>query len=487
MKLSDRNIFNLVNYSYYTLCLIGLSWQVCEISLNYFQFLTVSSIKITMPGKEKRKALNVCFNSRAIFHATKFKEIFNDYNSTETGRSKILAVKLERDRIWGKYRLMKFYGVGGKIIEGCKDIEWDIDCYFDQTEILRKIFTISDRFQISLAFEDMFQSPNSFGQRFIFRDMICYHVTSNISRVVELSWDPDIGNPRSHFPKSLKIKTVNIDGKGLPVQLLGRIDQIAAVLSPEQKLPWIEFAFTPWLWPQFNNTNVHYDISANSYVTDRMTAPYIDSCQDYTELGFIDHNDAINSCINDIILQRYGKCYYSKLYSHKTSCILQDNQKVGVLGDLIWYFRDECTLRYKEPDCHSEDMFSKIRPLTGNIGYNLLTFSAPPSKDPSFEIASQAKIAVIDYVTYILGACGTWFGFSFLTINPANSFPNPNTSSDSEQETETNGVTNSLYKIRIRKLEVKQTHQKREIVGLKNQLSKFDREFAILKNDRASS
>ena len=38
----------------------------------------------------------------------------------------MLAVKLERDGIWGKYRLMKFCGAGGKIIEGCRDIEWEL-------------------------------------------------------------------------------------------------------------------------------------------------------------------------------------------------------------------------------------------------------------------------------------------------------------------------------------------------------------------------
>ena len=31
---------------------------------------------------------------------------------------------------------------------------------------------------------------------------------------------------------------------------------------------------------------------------------------------------------------------------------------------------------------------------------------------------SKPKIDDIDYVTYILGALGSWFGFSFIGINP---------------------------------------------------------------------
>ena len=38
---------------------------------------------------------------------------------------------------------------------------------------------------------------------------------------------------------------------------------------------------------------------------------------------------------------------------------------------------------------------------------------------PRSEVVSQPKIAMIDYITYVLGACGTWFGFSFLILNPA--------------------------------------------------------------------
>lgn len=37
---------------------------------------------------------------------------------------------------------------------------------------------------------------------------------------------------------------------------------------------------------------------------------------------------------------------------------------------------------------------------------------------PSFRIASKAKIEDIDLITYILGALGSWIGFSFLGFNP---------------------------------------------------------------------
>ena len=37
---------------------------------------------------------------------------------------------------------------------------------------------------------------------------------------------------------------------------------------------------------------------------------------------------------------------------------------------------------------------------------------------PSFMMESKARINVIDFITYIMGALGSWIGFSFLLINP---------------------------------------------------------------------
>lgn len=38
--------------------------------------------------------------------------------------------------------------------------------------------------------------------------------------------------------------------------------------------------------------------------------------------------------------------------------------------------------------------------------------------EPSFTLESKPRIDNIDYVTYILGALGSWLGFSFLGVNP---------------------------------------------------------------------
>ena len=46
--------------------------------------------------------------------------------------------------------------------------------------------------------------------------------------------------------------------------------------------------------------------------------------------------------------------------------------------------------------------------------------------DPSFRIESKPRIDNIDYITYICGALGTWFGICALNFNPFPIFFKPN-------------------------------------------------------------
>ena len=58
-------------------------------------------------------------------------------------------------------------------------------------------------------------------------------------------------------------------------------------------------------------------------------------------------------------------------------------------------------------------MIDEIGGATGMLG---------PSNVPSQRIVSRPKIENIDYMTYILGALGSWIGFSFIRLNPVNKF-----------------------------------------------------------------
>ena len=78
-------------------------------------------------------------------------------------------------------------------------------------------------------------------------------------------------------------------------------------------------------------------------------------------------------------------------------------------------YRKECEMKYSHSDCKLVNIYTTAEVeerRSGDSGRSLV-IASELSKDPSIEISSQPKIANIDYVTYVLGACGTWFGFVF--------------------------------------------------------------------------
>lgn len=83
-------------------------------------------------------------------------------------------------------------------------------------------------------------------------------------------------------------------------------------------------------------------------------------------------------------------------------------------------FQPECVTMYARDDCNKTTIFTQVETLSTPVLVKLpnLLFSKQPDYDPSFVLESKPRIDDIDFVTYILGALGSWLGFSFLGVNP---------------------------------------------------------------------
>lgn len=76
---------------------------------------------------------------------------------------------------------------------------------------------------------------------------------------------------------------------------------------------------------------------------------------------------------------------------------------------------------FPSDDCDEEITFTNIvkkLPTTNPAYDRTLEIWQFLSMEPSYEISNQVKIENVDFITYIFGAAGTWFGFCFLMMNP---------------------------------------------------------------------
>ena len=149
------------------------------------------------------------------------------------------------------------------------------------------------------------------------------------------------------------------------------------------------------------NSTQRFDIVSKSYKITKLQSPYSDHCFDYTTIGLMDQNDAISTCNSN------------KTHLHGNKVVLKSifiSSNSSLWGEGF----DKC--KKQKLDCNTFMYITKV-----SVGTQL---SSQPSiwlgsdLDASFDVISKERINDIDYITYILGALGTWIGFSFIGINP---------------------------------------------------------------------
>ena len=153
----------------------------------------------------------------------------------------------------------------------------------------------------------------------------------------------------------------------------------------------------------FNKSQL-YGICSNSFKISKMNPPYTDNCFHYPDIGIKDRNDAVALCESN----------HTNLSSEKV-----------VMGNETQYFNYKqiekdainCDEARFKLDCEQRLYITQVAvDKYGAKSNSSILF--PSDYQASFTVVSKPRIDNIDYVTYILGALGSWIGFSFIGINP---------------------------------------------------------------------
>ena len=390
---------SVINFLFHLCCLAGLIWQFMEISVIYFKFDVVSNVAILMPGEEARTSLNICFLAEDVVNYTRGKIKIDEYLKNNSELAEIIPER-HRDSFYLLKRVIDKYE------KECTTTSWLIECRYDRQHLARYIFTVAYMLDITKHYDELFrQNPDvneSMTRKYLLRNYVCYNINGRINTDAEHDWaTTTIGYKKRKF---VQIGELSKESFRL-------VKKTVATLGPYGSIPWTGlFSSTEIELTKLVLNEVH--MSGNSFAATRVPWPYVEDCVDYKKLGFLDRDDAINSCMNDIGIEKHkignGIKIFMKGINYQT-------------GDMEKY-RNLCSKKFYNSDCSSLNMVTKpdhtTKEFTPSINHTRIWYTVTLSKDPSFEVASQPKIVPIDYITYILGACGTWFGFSFLMFNP---------------------------------------------------------------------
>lgn len=374
-----------------------------------------------MPGKEIRKPINLCARQNELLNYTVYEELFNNYN------------------------LHSEHKVEGNV---------SLDDYYTKQVYVDMFFTVKERFRLILDASEVFQhfEGNEFVDQYILSSYICYQVYYEPEaeqphldpRIVEFEGDianykqkyfaqynlrEYLGNPYSFDDGSNEndvddYLTTSSDTEytinplyneneevGNVTQVFHVIDNITEVrisVSKKGHLPTFEYFIAA---PVSINNKTKISISSNYYRFNRQPYPYVDNCVNYTTLGFRNKDDAVNSCLNSMQIAANG--WAARTYVFRSGIDYPMNPSTVFLDN--W----QCQKMFESNDCEEEITFTNIVEEK-LMWYDIegLEIRQYLSTEPSYEISNQVKIENVDYVTYIFGAAGTWFGFCFLMLNP---------------------------------------------------------------------
>lgn len=343
------------------LCLLGLIWQIIQISLIYFRFDVVSQIGIIMPENyiTKANSLNICVLKQQMVDQDIINQTYNRY----------------------------------------------IHEYFTKYEPRRMVkHIVGDNMTIGDFFKATIDRNGFFG---IYKRYEKFNVTK---------------------------ETINFitNGKSCFQVLDYRKYKLYQINTP--KIPETEFLFLSiyYKYPYFNDERQRYltinrdipyaMISSYSYFIDKLSWPYVENCINYENIGFRDQEHAIQMCIYEEYLTKYNRIFKgisilrneTKYYKHRVYPFYGSNENED---EIIKY----CKNKYKIfPDCKKETVFTHID--TKYNPYEELNATSlsfwQGSNFVSSKIDSKPSIDFIEYFTFILGALGTWIGFSFISCNP---------------------------------------------------------------------
>lgn len=364
-------LYRVCNFSYLTLCFVGLIWQVTQISINFFQFDVISDIRLSLPQRTEGKALNFCFQT---FEMLKYE--------------KYIGMNYEKH-------------IGMNVIDQADEKGFKYNFVSN--------LTIRERFKLLLDPNIVFNHTDGPGSRsigfnmtpFLIEVLSCYHMYSTEKSMSMLS------------PITPGITETYIASKYYMKNLTG----LMVVVSNIDSLPWAEFSTVDVITDMKSDRGlIIFFLSSQSYFLKRLPSPYTDKCVDYKRYGYRNQHDAIRKCLNFEHVVRYEEASDAQIFLMNTS---YQNYRIRSRKpeDIeIWM---KCLKEIKNGDCEEELILTiivrKVMPVPEMDGTH---FSLSRSKSPSLRIQSKGRIDDIDFITYILGALGSWLGFSFLNLNP---------------------------------------------------------------------
>ena len=368
------------------ICLAGLSFQVFEITSEFFKYKTNTAIETFTIDFIQDPSAHACFRYFDVIDKDQLnKKWKTDYQDLDTNAIAEILEKVtikelfewtpSRDDIMSdcKIRVPRSYRMSGLLgYERCKQV-------FDITKYLH-------------------------------RDSMCYKFHLN-----------DLAHGNKSYEMDKVEFTLNQQGSIFKIYFNSRLlqdsDSLMAFAQVNHSVLLYDSLsiYGKRYYDRKAKTSVNNLIRVHYHTFDkkRLPPPYVTDCFEYPRAE--SYADMSYSCRNDILAKNFSRVIYSYMIfneSLEAKIIDLELEESDHLKNVL----EECYKRIGKyrPACDS--LFDVSSPVyVPNPGEERLRLDLMWPTEISFKISHTEALTYIDFFVYIFGAFGTWFGFSFYT------------------------------------------------------------------------
>lgn len=248
----NKFVYQVSTFAFYSLIMLGLIWQVMQISVNFFVFDVSKDINVIMPEEknETDKILNICFTNSEMFDYSKYLRF-------------LLKKSHKTDSVY-------------------KNWIWKLDKREFREDLFHQELTVEERFNISTSIIGL--EPSRLISEYIFSNKYCYQVLWEFAQVY--FFQEEVGN----------ITTVLLSvGQRLP-----KFDNRRMITN------YIDFE---------SGYSTVIGIKSHTYTIHKLEWPYIDECINYGLLNYSSRYDAVTRCDSEKLFKfkngsTVGRCRY---------------------------------------------------------------------------------------------------------------------------------------------------------------------------------
>lgn len=382
----EINRWHFFQLTFILLCIAGLGWQFIEVNSFFFKFKTTTRVTIDYPEEFIYPSLSVCIRYTDIL----------DY---------------EKANLYGKHNwsLVDLY-------PGIQQVQKEIrvDEIFNYTpsefDIIKRFHTRGPtgyEYEIYETTEKIKQQLNI--KKYVHVEYICYKLTKK---------------------NLVKIKTKVIMHHPVGSGIISLFDLSPLFVNVSRyklsihgdNLPCLSLPIQPSLQrssKQVNSLNAVL-VSPGLFQIHNLPPPYVTSCRNYLQYNFIGQHDCIQSCVSNKSIEKFSKHAYSTFITKSSSkkIISFDDIKDSNFANQLESINIQCEKSNlcRRKSCKSSLAISYLQFWDfPDLGFVIQ--QATPHH-PWIYVHHEAAMNFVTYLTFIMGAFGTWTGLSVISLSP---------------------------------------------------------------------